>query len=47
MNDPSAVSSFEIDLQDVDYLVACSRITNKPNGYGGEGLDEPFAPKRD
>ena len=27
---------FDIDLQDVDELVACGRILNRPNGYGCE-----------
>ena len=30
------LGAFDIDLQDVDYLAAYSRITNKPNGYGCE-----------
>ena len=28
------LGAIDIDLQDVDVLVACGRITNKPNGHG-------------
>ena len=34
------LGAFDVDLQDVDCLAACSRITNKPNGYGCEVIGQ-------